>query len=154
MKNLKAKLRKNGGFTLIEMLIVVAIIAILIAVSIPLVGNALEKARDATDQANERAAKAEALIIYMVGIDATDTETKVTPDGGTAGGAYTAGKGFTANYNANTGRLTTDVPTGYGKCTGTGHYTTEGVTQKSGGNDGGYLEVKVDTAGKVTMTWK
>lgn len=65
MKNLKAKLRKNGGFTLIEMLIVVAIIAILIAVSIPLVGNALEKARDATDMANERAAKAEGAIRYL-----------------------------------------------------------------------------------------
>ena len=36
MNNLKAKLKKQGGFTLIEMLIVVAIIAILIAVSIPL----------------------------------------------------------------------------------------------------------------------
>ena len=37
---------------LIEMLIVVAIIAILIAISIPLVGNALERAREATDAAS------------------------------------------------------------------------------------------------------
>lgn len=58
MKNLKAKLRKKGGFTLIEMLIVVAIIAILIAVSIPMVGSALESARNATDAANERSFKA------------------------------------------------------------------------------------------------
>lgn len=65
MKNLKAKLRKNGGFTLIEMLIVVAIIAILIAVSIPLVGNALEKAREATDAANERSFKGELITCYL-----------------------------------------------------------------------------------------
>ena len=44
------------------MLIVVAIIAILVAVSIPIVGNSLERAREATDAANERAAKAEVLI--------------------------------------------------------------------------------------------
>lgn len=69
MNNLKAKymkkLKKTSGFTLVEMLIVVAIIAILIAISIPMVSKSLEKARTATDAANERSAKAAALITYM-----------------------------------------------------------------------------------------
>ena len=44
--------RSRRGFTLIEMLIVVAIIAILVAISIPLVSSSLERARVAADQAN------------------------------------------------------------------------------------------------------
>lgn len=65
--NMLKKMKKNGGFTLIEMLIVVAIIAILVMVSIPVVSSSLEKAREATDTANERAAKAEILIEYLTG---------------------------------------------------------------------------------------
>ena len=64
-QKLSKKLKKTGGFTLIEMLIVVAIIAILVAVSIPMVTSSLDKARKATDAANERAAKAAAVIEYM-----------------------------------------------------------------------------------------
>lgn len=65
MKGLREKFRKNEGFTLVEMLIVVAIIAILIAVSIPMIGNALEQSRHAVDQANERDAVALGTIEYL-----------------------------------------------------------------------------------------
>lgn len=53
------KLNKKG-FTLAELLIVVAIIAVLVAISIPIFTSQLEKAREATDLANIRAAYAEA----------------------------------------------------------------------------------------------
>ena len=63
------KLMKNKkGFTLIEMLIVVAIIVILVAVSVPAFTANLEKASSATDEANMRAAKA-AAVAYMIDND-------------------------------------------------------------------------------------
>ncbi|MDD5805181.1 MAG: prepilin-type N-terminal cleavage/methylation domain-containing protein, partial [Clostridia bacterium] len=55
----KAKENKKG-FTLAELLIVVAIIAVLVAISIPIFTSQLEKSREATDAANLRAAYAEA----------------------------------------------------------------------------------------------
>ena len=66
-KGLKGKFQNKKGFTLVEMLIVVAIIAILIAVSIPLVSTSLEKAREAVDDANERSAIALGNIFYLTG---------------------------------------------------------------------------------------
>lgn len=53
------------GFTLMEMLIVVAIIAILIAVAIPVFGAQLHKARVATDWANLRSFYADIQTDYM-----------------------------------------------------------------------------------------
>ena len=50
---------KKNGFTLIEMLVVIAIIAILVAIVIPVVGDATTKAKAATDAANLRAVYAE-----------------------------------------------------------------------------------------------
>lgn len=50
---------KRNGFTLAELLIVVAIIGVLVAVSIPVFSQQLEKSREATDLANVRSAYAE-----------------------------------------------------------------------------------------------
>ena len=54
--------KNNKGFTLAELLIVVAIIAVLVAIAIPVFTSQLEKARQATDAANIRAAYAEAVV--------------------------------------------------------------------------------------------
>ena len=51
--------QNKNGFTLMEMLIVIAIIAVLIAVAIPVFASQLEKSREATDLANVRAAYAQ-----------------------------------------------------------------------------------------------
>ncbi len=54
MWKLRERLKDQKGFTLVEMLLVVAIIAILIAVSIPMVSGTLDRARAAVDDANFR----------------------------------------------------------------------------------------------------
>lgn len=114
MKNLRAKLNKQGGFTLIEMLIVVAIIAILIAIAIPAVNKALERAREATDSANERAAIGLAMVEML-------SENKLPgADGKTA--YYQVGTTGTSNASVN-GTLVADKPSkgfDYGKGTAAG----------------------------------
>lgn len=60
------KKRGNKGFTLMEMLIVVAIIAILIAIAIPVFTNQLNAAKDATDEANGRSIYGLAQAEYML----------------------------------------------------------------------------------------
>ena len=56
------KMKNSKGFTLMEMLIVVAIIAILVAIMIPVMTTQLERARETADLANIRAAYAEASV--------------------------------------------------------------------------------------------
>lgn len=62
---MQKKLKNKKGFTLAELLVVVAIIAVLVAIAIPVFGSALGKAQHATNLANVRAAYAEKLIDYM-----------------------------------------------------------------------------------------
>ena len=66
MKSLFKKIRGNKkGFTLAELLVVVAIVGILVSISIPVFTSQLAKARKATNQANMRAAKAAAVAQYL-----------------------------------------------------------------------------------------
>ena len=72
------KLRKNEkGFTLAELLIVVAIIGVLVAISIPIFTSQLKKARLATNQANARAAHA-ALVAELLDKQKTAGEADYT----------------------------------------------------------------------------
>ena len=59
------KKMNKKGFTLAELLIVVAIIAVLVAISIPIFSEQLEKAKEATDMANIRTAYAEVVAEYL-----------------------------------------------------------------------------------------
>ena len=71
--------RQHQGFTLAELLIVVAIIAVLVAISIPIFTTQLEKSREATDIANVRSAYAEVMMAAI----STDTAATYTVNGQT-----------------------------------------------------------------------
>ncbi|MDD6678343.1 MAG: prepilin-type N-terminal cleavage/methylation domain-containing protein [Firmicutes bacterium] len=87
------KLMNKKGFTLIEMLVVIAIIAILVAIIIPTVTKATTKAAAATNAANLRSLIAEASTDYLAGVN-DDTGLVKT------------------EFNATTGAVTFSVRTG------------------------------------------
>lgn len=93
---LKKLMKKEEGFTLAELLIVVAIIAVLVAVSIPIFMGQLEKSRLATNRANARAAKAALVAAYL------DDDTIQSGEYEVASGVF---KGDTAS---STGTITTE----------------------------------------------
>ena len=58
MQKLRGQGYGKNGFTLAELLIAVAIIAVLVAIALPLFFGAMDKAEEARDDANRRAVKA------------------------------------------------------------------------------------------------
>lgn len=67
MKEMIKRVRdEKGGFTLAELLIVVAIILVLVAIAIPVFTGALNSANDAVLKADARSAKAQATTEYLL----------------------------------------------------------------------------------------
>ncbi|MEE8815731.1 MAG: prepilin-type N-terminal cleavage/methylation domain-containing protein [Lachnospiraceae bacterium] len=93
--------QNKKGFTLAELLIVVAIIGVLVAISIPIFSKQLEKARDAATIANIRSAYAEAMSEYMD----PDPIDKDKPRNAYPSGWVGSGYHLWLNYNA--GQLNT-----------------------------------------------
>ena len=72
------KKMNKKGFTLIEMLVVIAIIAVLVSIVVPAVSNSTTKAKASTDAANLRSIKAEAQIAVLnAGYTATADDTNL-----------------------------------------------------------------------------
>ncbi len=93
VQSLKAKKNSKKGFTLMEMLIVVAIIGVLVAISIPVFTSKLDDARKAADEANMRTAKA----VYAVyQLDASSTDSGLSASG-------------TFYFNASTGKFVAEA---------------------------------------------
>ena len=133
----------RSGFTLAELLIVVAIIAVLVAVSIPVFTSQLEKSRESTDIANLRAARAAAISAYL-----TEEEIGSKQCGSAQSDAVVL------YYDAQKGKLV-DSATGitkYGKGTsteGSGSNTDFGYDPKKAAD--GYITVTLAKDGDVTM---
>ena len=92
------KLNNKKGFTLMEMLIVVAIIAVLVAIAIPVFNGALTKSKEAADVANVRAQYAEWQVAIITGekkvADITDVATFLK-------GPNASSNAISLNYNNN-----------------------------------------------------
>ena len=76
------KMNKKG-FTLIEMLVVIAIIAVLVSIIVPVVGNSTAKAAAATNAANLRSYAASVAVVVLAPgdakVEATEgNESKIT----------------------------------------------------------------------------
>lgn len=134
------------GFTLAELLIVVAIIGVLVGISIPIFTTQLEKSRESTDIANMRAAKAAAVSAYLG--EETVGSTKL-------GSAQTAAA--TLYYDAENGKLKDDPAgiTAYGKGTGPAVGSASNTfmgydPSKAAAN---YITITVATDGSVTMSF-
>lgn len=139
------KLRKNEkGFTLAELLIVVAIIGVLVAVSIPIFTSQLEKSREATDLANLRAAKAAAVAAYLTEDDSVYTTESGEKKLKTTALYYNAGKGVIDS----TGDVIGKGTKANGGCTDTtfGTETYTNATEAAGKK----IQVVIATDGTVT----
>ncbi len=67
MKEMIKRVREEkGGFTLAELLIVVAILLVLIAIAVPMFTGAMDKANNAVQLANARSAQSEAMANYQL----------------------------------------------------------------------------------------
>lgn len=133
------KLNNKKGFTLAELLIVVAIIGVLTVVAVPIFTTQLEKARENTDIANLREAKAAAASQYLTTNGAVDMY-------------YDANKGILVDPSSK--------PDGYGKGTNTpggcdSFYMSDSAvySQTTEATDM-VIRVKVSDAGEVALSWE
>lgn len=79
MKDMIKRVREEkGGFTLAELLIVVAIILVLVAIAVPVFTGNLDQARKAVDEGNKSNVKSVAAVAYM------NAETKAKGTGAAA----------------------------------------------------------------------
>lgn len=77
LETIKRVREEKGGFTLAELLIVVAIILVLVAIAVPVFSGALDNATKSTAQADIRAVKGAASTKYLLDKE-TDDNVKYT----------------------------------------------------------------------------
>jgi len=145
MGQMKKASRK--GFTVAELLIVVAIIAVLVGIAIPVFRHKAEKAKEAYDIYTMRQAASAAIDLYYMGIHDEETATKAGLCWNNKGNQNQ--RNAFGVYNPATGRFlniwsTSGTP--YGKGTG-----INGGTKYTMGNSNGAYDAKLDYTTAVVM---
>lgn len=138
MKLMNKKLTKKG-FTLAELLIVVAILAILVAVSIPIFTSKLHDAKDSTDMANARAAKGAAVVAYLSAGSSAGATYYYDAENGVALDASVAGNVDKAK-----------ALTGYSQCNGGSGCSNADTVAKGTGK---IVKVTIDANGSAKAVW-
>lgn len=149
---MKNNSKRTDGFTLAELLIVVAIIAVLAVIAIPVFSARLENSREETDIANLRSAKAAAVAQYLGGTDLSGNTLTST--------------GISVYFDAISGELVSDKPSGYGRGTATGGgcedfnmvvnpttTKTQSTYTESTEASGKVISVYIDDAGTIALDW-
>lgn len=126
MKGLKKK-SNSAGFTLAELLIVVAIIAVLVAIAIPIFTTQLEKSKEATDMANVRAGYA-AVVARFIVEGTEDGSMEVSANQGQEGWQDPEAGKFTAQVNGSEEEMSFSAVTKPGKYVIGVEYAPDGDT--------------------------
>ncbi|MBO5598514.1 MAG: prepilin-type N-terminal cleavage/methylation domain-containing protein [Oribacterium sp.] len=123
------------GFTVAELLIVCAIVAILVAISIPILNVQLEKAREAHDIATMRTAASAAIDLYYAGVHDNPSALKAGISWDTGGGKE--GANAYGAYDPRIGKIVKDrAVLGYGYYYGKGTKVDGGTVVPSGNEYG------------------
>jgi prepilin-type N-terminal cleavage/methylation domain-containing protein len=130
--------QKKSGFTLAELLIVVAILSVLIAIIKPQINGQIEKANNAVDMSTMRAAYSEFMVEHIDGKVQTGTTYYYNPSG--------TDKFTSTSASAGYGKSKTSADKwwkGVGSATGTPKNNGKSAT----------LRLKMDDAGNVNFHW-
>ena len=121
------------GFTLAELLIVVAIIGVLVAIAIPVFSGQLERSKQAVDMSNMRNAYA----VYVTGINSGEIK-----------------QGETYFYDAASSSLSRDArPESYGKSKTESNKWWNGTGIALGVPKDKVLQIQMDETGIITYRW-
>lgn len=104
------KINNKKGFTLIELIVVIAILAVLAAIIIPTIGQNIARANDARDLANSRSALATFTVSVLSG--PTTNPTNISVPGGTCVGNAADNVVSTFVCTFGTGRVFYRTPAG------------------------------------------